>query len=147
MVKYQGENIKLLIPQREPFIMVDEIEAADDTHAVSAFYVRTGNYFLLPDGTMAETGVMEHVAQSCSALKGLITICHPEERSAGGKAPIGLIGEVKHFECQRRPRHGETITTTIAFTLVFGQVTLAEGTCRVGDEQIAKIKLKIFMMP
>ena len=38
-------------------MMVDEIEATDDTHAVSALTVRSDNYFMLPDSTISETGV------------------------------------------------------------------------------------------
>ena len=94
-MRYQGEDIKQLIPQREPFIMVDEIEVSDDTHAVTALAVRSGNYFMLPDGTMSETGLIEHIAQSCSALMGCLAL-------GMENPPIGLIGEVKHFECQRR---------------------------------------------
>ena len=45
--------------------MVDELEQRDDNTAVTALTIRKGNYFLLPDGTLAETGVIEHVAQSC----------------------------------------------------------------------------------
>ena len=59
-MKLKGEDIKRLIPQREPFIMVDEIEATDATHAVSALTVRSDNYFMLPDGTISETG-LSHV--------------------------------------------------------------------------------------
>ena len=56
-MKVRGEEIKRLIPQREPFIMVDEIEATDGTHAVSALAVRSDNYFMLPDGTISETSI------------------------------------------------------------------------------------------
>ena len=125
--KVSGDAIKRLIPQREPFIMLDEIEASDDTHAVTALTVRLDNYFMLPDGTMSESGLIEHIAQSCSAL------------------PVGLIGEVKRFECQRRPQAAEKVCTTIEFGFTFGNVTIATGESRIGDEPIAKAQLKIFV--
>ena len=140
MKKLKGEDIKRLIPQREPFIMVDEIEASDDTHAVTALTVRADNYFMLPDGTMSETGLIEHIAQSCSALMGCQALdqqlAHP---------PVGLIGEVKRFECQRRPRTGEKVSTAVEFGFTFGNVTIATGESRIGEELIAKAQLKIFM--
>ena len=107
-MKLKGEDIKLLIPQREPFIMVDEIEATDGTHAVSALTVRSDNYFMLPDNTISETCLIEHIAQSCSALMGCQALDQHLENP-----PVGLIGEVKHFECNSRPQVGEKVCTTI----------------------------------
>lgn len=141
-MKYQGEDIKRLIPQREPFMMMDEIEASDGTHAVTALTVLKDNYFILPDGTMAETGLIEHIAQSCSALMGCQAL---EQENTGENPPVGLIGEVKRFECQRRPKVGEKVCTSIEFGFTFGNVTMATGESRVDDELIAKAQLKIFM--
>ena len=139
-MKVRGEEIKRLIPQREPFIMLDEIEATDGTHAVTSLAVRSGNYFMLSDGTISETGLIEHIAQSCSALMG----CQALEQHLANP-PVGLIGEVKRFECQRRPQAGEKLYTTIEFGLVFGNVTIVTGESRVDDELIAKAQLKLFV--
>ena len=139
-MKVKGEDIKRLIPLREPFIMVDEMEATDGTHAVSALTVRTDNYFMLPDGTLSETGLIEHFAQSCSSLMGY-QVLHQQLPSP----PVGLIGEVKRFECQRRPQAGEKVSTTIEFGFTFGNVTIATGESRIDDEPIAKVQLKIFV--
>ena len=141
-MKIKGEDIKRLIPQREPFMMMDEIEASDGTHAVTALTVLKENYFILYDGTMAETGLIEHIAQSCSALMGLQAL---EQENPGENPPVGLIGEVKRFECQCRPKIGEKVTTSIEFGFTFGNVTMATGESRIGDETIAKAQLKIFM--
>lgn len=135
-----SEDIKQLIPQREPFIMVDEIEASDDTHAVTALTVRSDNYFMLPDGTISETCLIEHIAQSCSALMGCLALNQHQ-----ANPPVGLIGEVKHFECQRRPQVGEKVCTTIEFQFTFGNATIATGESRIGEELIAKAQLKIFV--
>ena len=135
-----SEDIKQLIPQREPFIMVDEIEASDDTHAVTALTVRPDNYFMLPDGTVSETCLIEHIAQSCSALVGWVALSQQQENP-----PVGLIGEVKHFECHRRPQVGEKVCTAIEFQFTFGNATIATGESRIGEELIAKAQLKIFV--
>ena len=139
-MKLKGEDIKLLIPQREPFIMVDEIEATDGTHAVSALTVRSDNYFMLPDNTISETCLIEHIAQSCSALMGCQALDQHLENP-----PVGLIGEVKHFECNHRPQVGEKVCTTIEFGFTFGDVTIATGESHIEGELIAKAQLKIFV--
>ena len=141
-MKIKGEGIKRLIPQREPFMMIDEIEASDGEHAVTALTVLKENYFILYDGTMAETGLIEHIAQSCSALMGLLVL---EQENTSDNPPVGLIGEVKRFECMRRPNIGEKVCTSIEFGFTFGNVTMATGESRIGDETIAKAQLKIFM--
>ena len=91
---------------------------------------------------MAETGLIEHIAQSCSALMGCQAL---EQENTGENPPVGLIGEVKRFECQRRPKVGEKVCTSIEFGFTFGNVTMATGESRVDDELIAKAQLKIFM--
>ncbi len=133
----QGEDIKRLIPQRAPFMMVDEFESGDDSHAVTRLTITKDNYFMLTDGTMATTGLIEHMAQSCSALAG--------SRSDGGAAPVGMIAEVKHFLCSRRPEAEETLQTEVSFNMTFGQMTLAHCTCTSKGETIAEVDLKIFM--
>jgi predicted hotdog family 3-hydroxylacyl-ACP dehydratase len=137
---YSGEDIKRLIPQRDPFMMVDTVEERDSTNAVTTLAVRQDNYFILPDNTLAETGLIEHMAQSCSALAG----CQVLSQQLPAP-PVGIIGEVKHFACHRRPRVGESLTTTVTFGMSFGNVTLATGHTSVGDEPIADVNLKIFM--
>ena len=118
--------------------MVDEFEATGSDAAHTALYVHAGNYFILPDGTLSETGLIEHIAQSAAALAGYQQkdLDHPQ---------IGLIGEVKHFECLRRPKAGHLVRTTITFIFSMGNVTLVEGHCCIGNEEIANAKLKIFM--
>lgn len=133
-------DIKRLIPQREPFIMVDGFEKDGDNSAVTTQSVCPNNYFILPDDTLSETGLIEHLAQSCSAFAE-----YRAQVQALENPPIGLIGGVKHFRCLRRPLIGERIKSTITFGMTFGNVTLAAGQAFVDEELIADIQLKIFM--
>ena len=119
-------------------LMVDEFEATAENVAQTALHVRADNLFMLPDGTLAETGLIEHIAQSAAALAGFLS-------DSDGQPHIGLIGEVKHFECHRRPMAGEVVHTVIEFGFTFGSVTLVQGHCRIDDEDIASANLKIFM--
>ena len=134
------EDIEQLIPQRKPFIMVDGFEERDANSAATTLSVSRDNYFILPDNTMAETGLIEHLAQSCSALSGYQAL---SQNLANPR--VGLIGEVKHFECHRRPCVGEQLKSVVTFSLTFGNVTLATGLAYVNEELIADIQMKIFM--
>ena len=132
--------------------MVDGFEEGEGNSAVTTLCVSPNNYFMLPDGTMAETGLIEHLAQSCSALAGANAFARKAPLAEAVSPingdtlpPIGLIGEVKHFKCYRRPRTGEKVRSTVTFGLTFGNVTLATGQAYVDEELIADINLKIFM--
>jgi predicted hotdog family 3-hydroxylacyl-ACP dehydratase len=135
-MRIKGDDIKRLIPQRYPFMMVDEFEQRDDNSAVTMLTVRKDNYFITYDGAMAETGLIEHIAQSCSALAG---------SKSDHDAPIGMIAEVKNFQCQRRPQVGEQLDTTVTFGFSFGQITLAHGVTTIQGETVAEVDLKIFV--
>lgn len=134
----KGDDIKRLIPQRYPFMMVDEFEQQSETSAITALTIVKDNYFLLPDGMISPTGLIEHIAQSCSALAASL-------KAGGDSAPIGMIVEVKNFCCHRRPLLGERIQTTVSFGFSFGNMTLAHGISVVGEETVAEVDLKIFM--
>ncbi len=137
---YRGEDLLRLIPQRNPFIMVDSLEVSGDTCAATTLTVRHDNYFMLTDGKLAETALIEHMAQSCSALAG-----HHALSKESSIPPVGIIGEVRHFVCHRRPHAGEQLQTNVNFDITFGNVTLATGLSTAGEELIAEVKLKIFM--
>ncbi|MCR4582438.1 MAG: beta-hydroxyacyl-ACP dehydratase [Prevotella sp.] len=133
----RGEGIKRLIPQRYPMLMVDGFESQADNQARTVLQVRNDNMFVYENGELAESGLIEHMAQSVSALAGY--------QSEGDTAPVGIIGEVKHFECYRRPKTGERVDTVVAFTFSFGNVSLADATSYVDGEKIAEVKLKVFL--
>lgn len=63
-------EITRLIPQREPILMVDRLERVEGDSAGTLFCIREDNFFLEADGRLAEIGVIEHIAQSASALFG-----------------------------------------------------------------------------
>jgi predicted hotdog family 3-hydroxylacyl-ACP dehydratase len=118
-------------------MMIEAFEQRDDNSAVTVLTVCRGNYFITYDGTMAETGLIEHIAQSCSALAG--------SKSSGETAPVGMIAEVKHFTCHRRPELGMRLETTVTFGFSFGPMTMAHGVTTVDGETVAEADLKIFM--
>ena len=134
----KGDDIKRLIPQRDPFMMVDEFEQQDENTAQTVLTVSRGNYFLLPDSMMSPTGLIEHIAQSCSALAA-------SRKEHTDTVPVGMIAEVKNFCCHRRPQLNEQLTTTVMFGFSFGSMTLAHGISKIGEETVAEVDLKIFM--
>lgn len=137
-MKYLGKDIERLIPQRPPFMMVDGFEPLTDDSATAALSVDRNNYFVILGDELSESGIIEHQAQSVSAMAGY--------KAAGSDSPpVGIIGEVKHFECLRRPRVGERLVTTVQMGMTFGNVTMARCETAVDGETVARINIKVFM--
>ena len=129
--------------------MVDEFEAGEaptskesltGASCATSLYVRLDNYFMLPNGELSESGLIEHIAQSASALAGYVAI-----EQGAARAPVGMIAEVKHFNCLRRPRAGDQVTTLVTMGFSFGAMTLAHGISSIDDTIICEIDLKIFI--
>lgn len=130
-------EITRLIPQREPILMVDRLERVEGDSAGTLFLIRDDNFFL-EGKRLAEVGIVEHIAQSASALFGYkalqVGVSEPEVR---------YIGEVKKFRCYRCPVVGETLSTTIKVEMEVEGITLVRGEVRIGDELIAETQMKL----
>ncbi|MBQ9525635.1 MAG: beta-hydroxyacyl-ACP dehydratase [Bacteroidaceae bacterium] len=133
-------DIKKLIPQRSPIMMVDELLEVHDDVARCSLTIREDNFFLEPDGAIAEPGVIEHIAQSASAFAGYSAI-----QAGATEPPVGYIGEVKRFRLNRRPRKAETLVTTITMGPTVGGVTIITGETVSGEETIATTQMKIYV--
>ena len=132
-------DITRLIPQRAPILMVDELVRADGDEAETSFEVKADNYFI-EQGSLAEVGLIEHIAQSASALAGYKAL-----KAGASEPPVGLIGEIKRFHCYRCPRVGEVLRTTIQMGAELAGVTLLSGEVRVQEELLADTQMKIFV--
>ena len=136
---YEAEEVLRLIPQREPVVMVSSLIDAGDNVCHTTLNVTADNYFVEDDGLMAETGLIEHIAQSASAFAG------HKYLQQSLPAPIGYIGEVRKFHCYRRPAVGDELRTEIVFEAEAAGVTLMSGTTVCNGETVAETKMKIFV--
>lgn len=129
-----------LIPQRAPILMVDALCRATADEGETTFEVKADCVFLDDDNCLDEAGLVEHIAQSASALAGY------RARQAGATtAPVGFIGEVKKFRLHRRPAVGEQLTTTVQMGVEVNGVTLLTAQTRVAEELVAETQMKIFI--
>lgn len=135
-------NIKELIPQRDPILMVDELLEVNGEEAQTLFTVRPDSLFLDKDDRLEECGLIEHIAQSASAFAGYLAV------SAGAtEPPVGYIGEVKKFRCYYRPMVGNELSTTITLGPEAGGVRLLSGVVNVRGLVVADTQMKIFIQP
>ena len=134
-------NIKQLIPQRSPIMMVDELLCVNGDEAQCRLTVREDNFFLEADGLIAEVGIIEHIAQSASAFAGYRAI-----EAGATEPPVGYIGEVKNFHLSQRPAVGDVLITTITMGPTVDGVTIISGECKREDgEAVADTRMKIYV--
>lgn len=133
-------DITRLIPQRAPILMVDRLLEAQDDTARTCLTVRPDNFFLDEDGCLDEVGLIEHIAQSASALAGYKALAQGASRP-----PVGYIGEVKRFRLVRRPQAGETLVTTVTLGAETGGVSLLTAETQAAGQTVATTQMKIFI--
>lgn len=133
-------NIEQLIPQRAPILNIDSIlHIADDT-ATTQLFIKNDNFFLDEEGVFSVSGIIEHIAQSASAVAGYQSLA-----KGASVPPIGYIGEIKNFNVYTHPRVGDHLTTTITIGPEVERITLIEGVVKIHNEICAETKMKIFI--
>ena len=133
-------DIKSLIPQREPILLVDALVGVEGGAVRTRLTVRRDNCFVGEDGLLAEPGLVEHIAQSASAFAG-----YKAMEARASEPPGGYIGVVRKFRGYRCPRVGEELQTTVTFGPEVGGVSVLTGETCVGEETVACTQMKIYV--
>lgn len=136
MNEFEKIDVHTLLPQQEPFVMIDRLIHYDPVRTVTTLQVRQDNIFA-DEGHLSVAGLNENIAQTCAARMGYQSL------SSGERVKIGVIGAITNFSVERMPLVGEVLTTTIDVVQEVFQVTLVHATVQVGDEVIAQTDLKI----
>lgn len=131
-------DILPFIPQREPFVMIDELTACDEQSAKTILHVRENNLFV-NKGVLTEPALVENIAQTAAARIGYI--CSRENRPV----PIGYIAAVQNLKIEQLPVIGDTVETEISIKNQVLNVTIIAGHSRIGDKLVASCEMKIFI--
>lgn len=125
-----------ILPQRPPFVMIDNLTAYDERTTSTRLLVAADNIFV-EGGEMLASGLVENIAQTCAARLGYYNLV------SGLPVKIGYIGAVSNMHVARVPKVGETLDTTIVVEEEVMGMTLASASVRVGDETIVTASIKI----
>ncbi|GAA3508353.1 hypothetical protein GCM10022393_19230 [Aquimarina addita] len=116
------EFIKRLIPQKDPFVMVDRLLYFDTDTLTSGLEITTDN--ILTDGdNFSEAGLLEHMAQSTALYRGYQGY---QNEGANTTPKIGFIGAIKHATIYMLPKIGTTLITTAKIIAEVMHVTLID---------------------
>jgi len=134
----QSINILSLIPQRPPFVLVDELLHCDESCTRTAFHIREENV-LVANGEFTEGGLMENIAQTAAARAGYLAM-----RENKPVLP-GYIGAVKNFEVFGLPKVNNDLVTEISIENQVFDVTVISGIVMCNDIIVARCEMNIFI--
>ncbi|QQL49327.1 3-hydroxyacyl-ACP dehydratase [Mucilaginibacter ginkgonis] len=132
------QDATTLIPQQQPFVMVNGLVFADDKSAKTSFEIIGDNPMCI-NGIFQEGGLLENMAQTAAAYAGFIASQNNE--------PVkkGFIGAVNNFEVLRLPTQGDQLLTEVNVVDEVMGVTVVWGKVFCYSELIASAELKIFI--
>jgi len=132
------DHIISVIPQREPFVMIDALVSGDEIYSNTTFLIKADN-LLVEDGELSEAGLTENMAQTAAAGFGYIT------QQSKKSVAAGYIAAIKNLEIFGLPKVGETIETTVAITDQVFNVTIISGSVKCDGELLASCEMKIYL--
>ena len=130
-------DIHELLPQREPFVMVDKFVYFDEKNTTTSFLVREDNLFV-ENGRLNACALAENIAQTCAARLGYVN-----KYILKRGIQIGFIGAVKDMKVIDTPVVGDVLTTTIHVLEQIMGLTLVTAVIRIGDRVVTTAEMKI----
>ncbi|PWN66998.1 hypothetical protein C1631_020000 [Chryseobacterium phosphatilyticum] len=127
--------VESLIPQRFPFVMVQELSEYSENHIISGFEIQEDNLFI-QDGQFQASGLIEHQAQSVALHTGY------KYYLLGKDAPTGYIGAIKSFEAEILPEIGDQLISEVTILNEVMGVTLVDIVTKLNGNVIAKSQMK-----
>ena len=134
----EGDDLLRYIPQRGIIVMVDKYYGTEGDLSYSALEIKPDNIFV-ENGKFNESGVLEHIAQSCALRAGYF--CEQQNSDV----TIGYIGAVKKMKYFKLPSVGDVIFTKIRTEQEIFDVSLVTAETECNGELIATCEIKIFL--
>ena len=130
------ENIQDFIPQRPPFIMIDNLLEARDDYFKTDFRILPENIFV-ENGKLREFAMIENIAQSSSV--GLAKT----RKYPVNKKPEGYLGAVSKLKLYDLPGVNDTMYTTVKLIAQLENMFLLKGETSFNDKKLMECEIKL----
>lgn len=135
-MKVNKEQIGSFIPQRAPFIMIDNLIEAAPNRFETDFLILPNNIFL--DGAvLREFALIENIAQSSAA-----GICFLN-RSSATPLTDGLMGGISRLQLYDLPNIYDRIYTIVNLLQQLGNMYLLRGETYVNGRKLMECEVKL----
>jgi 3-hydroxymyristoyl/3-hydroxydecanoyl-(acyl carrier protein) dehydratase len=132
------EEIRNLIPQKEPMIMVDGLIEHNNLQTISRLIVTKNNLFC-KDGFFHEPGLIENMAQTAALRSGY------EAQLKNETPKIGFIGSLKNITIHHLPKDSDELNTKITVLNELFQALIIRCEVFVSKNLIAEGEMTIFL--
>ena len=130
------ENIQDYIPQRPPFVMIDNLLEASGDYFKTDFRILPDNIFV-ENGKLREFAMIENIAQSSS-----VGLANAKKYSAK-KKPEGYLGAVSKLKLYGLPVVNDRIHTAIKLIAQLDNMFLLKGETWVNDKKLMECEVKV----
>lgn len=129
------EQVESLIPQKAPFVMVDKLFSFKENEISAGLLIPADNIFT-ENGHFAESGIIEHMAQTVALYTGYQFYLKNEP------APTGYIGSIKEVKIISLPLVGDELVTEANVLQEFMGITLVNIVTKCNGIEIATGQMK-----
>jgi predicted hotdog family 3-hydroxylacyl-ACP dehydratase len=133
-----AENITTYIPQRAPFVMIDNLLEQSKEEVISDFHIQNENIFI-EDGNFTISGLLENIAQTAAANVGY------ECAKQNIPVPLGFIGAISKVKVFNLPKVGSSFNTKVSILQEVFNITLIEGKVSQNGETLVSCQMKIMV--
>jgi len=137
-MKPEEYSILDLIPQRPPFVMIDQLTACSEKSAIGRLFIRESNV-LCHNGCLQESGLLECIAQTAAAYTGY------HQLSARKEVTRGYIGAVKNLVIHSLPPVNTEIRSEITVENELLGYTIITGKIFLNTSLIAECEMRILL--
>lgn len=133
------DNITSFIPQRAPFIMIDELVTADEKGFTSNFEITEENIFI-EDNVLSESALVENIAQTCAAGFGYVNSLKEDS-----EPQLGFIGAVSRLSVLDNTETNAKLNTQVEILNTFDSIHLIQGAVYQNDKKLIECQMKIVL--
>ncbi|WP_045467650.1 hypothetical protein [Sporocytophaga myxococcoides] len=142
---YEGDIVVNMVPQKEPFVMVDKLLYSDDAKTISGLTIKEDNIFSY-NGYFREPGLVENMAQTAALRMGYEINRQKSDINGDLKgAPVGYIGAIKGLKIHSLPPIQSELITEVRFENEVMGVLLIKAFCTCNGNAVAECEMKIFV--
>lgn len=138
MLKPEEYTVAELIPQRQPFQLIDSLIYFEESKGTSSFVV-FAEHILCNGSHLTEAGLIENIAQTAAAHAGYASKLNNEP------VLVGFIGGIKNLIIHELPKVGDMIHTTIIIENKVMNALIITGQVMRNNTCLASCEMKIFI--